>query len=76
MRAFIKGCQISSNSNFTTADYSEYEIQNGIWEFYNEYTLIEVQNAINTLIITYQEVNKSQLDRELKRIKSKYNNMV
>ena len=37
MRAFIKGTQISSNSNFTTADYSEYEAQNAIWEYYNEY---------------------------------------
>ena len=41
-----------------------------------DYTLIEVQSAINNLIITYQDVNESQLDRELKKLKSKYNNLI
>ena len=47
-----------------------------IWKenYAEEYSLIEVQNAINTLMITYQDVNQSQLDRELKKIRSKYNN--
>lgn len=47
-----------------------------IWKdnYINEYSLIEVQNAISNLLITYQDVNKNQLDRELKRIRSKINN--
>jgi hypothetical protein len=47
-----------------------------IWKdnYAEEYSLIEVQNAINTLMITYQDVNPSQLDRELKKQRSKYNN--
>lgn len=44
--------------------------------YYEDYSLIEVQNAISSLVITYQEVNKSQLDRELKKIRSKYNNSI
>ena len=44
--------------------------------YMEDYTLIEVQSAINNLIITYQDVNESQLDRELKKLKSKYNNLI
>lgn len=41
-----------------------------------QYSLIEVQNAINTLKITYQRVNQTQLLSELKRIKSLANNSI
>lgn len=49
-----------------------------LWKekYMEDYTLIEVQSAINNLIITYQDVNESQLDRELKKLKSKYNNLI
>lgn len=49
-----------------------------IWRnnYVGHYSLIEVQNAINTLIITYQNVNDSQIKEQLRRTKSKYNNSI
>ena len=49
-----------------------------IWRksYIGYYSLIEVQNAINTLIITYQNVNDSQIKEQLKRTKSKLNNTI
>ena len=42
-----------------------------IWvkDYIDTYSLIEVQNAINTLIITYQNVNDSQIKEQLKQLK-------
>lgn len=47
-----------------------------IWKerYMDDYSLIEVQNAINFLTITYRNINNSQLDNQLRKIRSKYNN--
>lgn len=45
-------------------------------DYKDSYSLIEVQNAINTLIITYQNVNDFQIREQLKRTKSKYFNTI
>ena len=45
-------------------------------DYIGHYSLIEVQNAINTLIITYQNVNDLQIREQLKRTKSKYYNTI
>ena len=49
-----------------------------IWResYMDKYSLIEVQTAMNILIITYNDINKSQLDDELKRLRSKFNNTI
>ena len=47
-----------------------------IKDYLDSYSLIEVQNAINTLIVTYQNVNDSQIKEQLKRTKSKYLNTI
>ena len=39
------------------------------------YTLIEVQNAINTLVVTYQNVTQENIRSQLKRGRSKLDNL-
>lgn len=48
-----------------------------IWidKYQNKYTLIEVQNAINTLVVTFQNVTNDSLDGQLERSRSKLNNL-
>lgn len=38
-----------------------------ITKYQNTYSLVEVQNAISTLIVTYQEVNSENIDSCIKR---------
>lgn len=45
-------------------------------KYQGKYSLIEVQNAINTLIITYQKPDASLIDSELKRIRSLLDNAI
>lgn len=45
-------------------------------QYIGKYSLIEVQNAINTLIITYQNLNDTQISEQLKRTKSLFNNTI
>jgi len=40
-------------------------------DFKDNYSLIEVQNAINVLIVLYQPVNKEEIEKQLKRRTSK-----
>lgn len=45
-----------------------------IKKYIDKYSLIEVQNAINTLIVTSQNVTEKAIYSQLKKIKSKLNN--
>lgn len=49
----------------------------GLWldGYKNKYSLIEVQNAINTLVVTYQSVTAENLSGQLKRTRSKLDNL-
>lgn len=39
--------------------------------YYEKYSLIEVQNAINTLIVTFQNPNEENIDGQLERARLK-----
>lgn len=43
--------------------------------FINEYSLVEVQNAINVLLVTSQPVKETTVSQELKRSRSKMDNL-
>ena len=36
-------------------------------KYYNQYSLIQVQNAISTLIVTYQSLTENDIEEQLKR---------
>lgn len=40
-----------------------------LWKekYYGKYSLVEVQNAMNTLLVTYQVLNDTQLENQLNR---------
>ena len=44
-------------------------------KYIDEYSLIEVQNAINTLIVTYQTVTQEHVTGQLERTRSKTDNL-
>lgn len=44
-------------------------------KYLEKYSLIEVQNAINTLVVTYQNVTNENLKGQLERARSKLNNL-
>ena len=44
-------------------------------DFKEDYTLIDVQNAINILTVTYQTVNKEEIRKQLERKSSKIKSM-
>lgn len=46
-------------------------IEQWIKYYKDDYSLIEVQNAINILIVTYQPVNKENIDLQLTRFKER-----
>ena len=46
-----------------------------IRKYIEKYSLVEVQNAINTLIVTYQSPNEENIDGQLKRTRAKLNNL-
>lgn len=48
-----------------------------LWDkkYLNKYSLVEVQNAINTLIVTYQNPNEENIDGQLKRTRAKLDNL-
>lgn len=46
-----------------------------IEKYIDKYSLIEVQNAINTLTVTYQNPNEENIDGQLKRTKTKLDNL-
>ena len=43
--------------------------------YLKKYTLIEVQNAINSLVVTYQSITNENLDSQLERTRSKLDNL-
>lgn len=51
--------------------FSKEAINYWINDFKDEYSLIEVQNAISVLTITYQPINKEEIRNQLKRKTSK-----
>lgn len=53
---------------------SKEAIQLWINEYRPEYSLIEVQNAISTLIVTYQGLGKKVIDEQLERKSSRIEN--
>ena len=46
-----------------------------IKKYIEKYSLVEVQNAINTLIVTYQNPNEENIDGQLERTRAKLNNL-
>ena len=44
-------------------------------KFMEKYSLIEVQNAINTLIVTYQKPTNQNVEGQLERTRSKLDNL-
>ena len=46
-------------------------IEQWIKYYKDDYSLIEVQNAINTLIVTYQVINNENMALQLKRFKER-----
>ena len=54
---------------------TKHAIELWINKFMNTYSLIEVQAAINKLIVTYQDLNVSDIEREIISSKRKINNL-
>ena len=46
-----------------------------IKSYMNKYSLIEVQNAINTLCVTFQNVTEENIHQQLERSRSKLDNL-
>lgn len=46
-----------------------------IKKYLDKYSLIEVQNAINTLAVTFQSINEENIEGQLKRARSKLDNL-
>ena len=44
-------------------------------KYIDKYSLIEVQNAINTLAVTFQNIAESTIDEQIKVTRSKLNNL-
>ena len=59
--------KFSLSSKIATIAISPLAIQNWEYNFKGEYTLLEVQNAINKLIVMYQEPQTNDISRLLRR---------
>ena len=46
-----------------------------IENYMSKYSLIEVQNALNTLVVTYQSLSKDNINAQLERSRSKLDNL-
>ena len=55
LRAFIRGEKITSNASYPTADYSQYDVQNGFWDHY--------MSTIESSMVKYVDSSKPKLTK-------------
>ncbi|MBR2891642.1 MAG: N-acetylmuramoyl-L-alanine amidase [Bacilli bacterium] len=64
LRAFIRGEKMTSNASFPTADYSQYDLQNGFWDYYLP--------TIESSMYKYVDSSKPKIQLPAKAYKQNY----